>query len=67
MHYASLFVMIAKAAAAALDLRTNKRDVSATPKNPTPAGRGSRWSVATDRRMAKKARNVRRNRAAHRG
>ena len=66
MRYASLIALISSVADGALVGYRRDRDISATPKNPSPVGRHG-CTVATDRRRAKKARNQRRNRSAHRG
>lgn len=74
----SLLAALVASVAGALDFRT-----SAAPAGRFEGGRSAAehddravatgtvrvhgWSVATDRRRAKKARNVARNRAAHRG
>lgn len=68
MKFAQLIAIIASAAAYAMpeNMGRNARSVSATPKNPTHVGRAGRMTVAQNRRMAKKARGVSRNRLAHR-
>lgn len=66
MRFASVLALIASVAGQALQHAGGTAlDVSARPRNPSPAGKRGH-TVAVDRRRAKKAKNVARNRAAHR-
>lgn len=67
MRFASVIEMIYRAAMFAMpESVQHGRDLSAIPRNPTQVGRAGKMTIAQNRREAGKARNVRRNRLAHR-